>query len=218
MLTTSLLPLPAHLHYFSSYISSCFISRSFKRRSPRELAYLRYRRYSLPHATYLAERRRMQLGRTKEPQGSDRNNSSRLVIQQCYLRQERDSTLIRVGHLKGMLDLRLIWDDSSPAMLARNTFSYRPTSFITSHLYRSELQALLNAIHVFTTKGELWNIHKWSAALNKQLDEFYWSNPDPSPPGISMHAAHDEAQAVFSSIDVSTSLLNQDTESPPKTF
>ena len=33
-----------------------------------------------------------------------------------------------------------------------------------------------------------------------------------------MHAAHDEAQAMFSSIDVATSLLNQDTESPPKTF
>ena len=123
--------------------------------------------------------------------------------------------LISVGQLKGMLDLRLIWDDSSPlivvcyagkryVLLQANVVHHLPL------VSRSELQALLNAIHDFTTKGELWNIHKWSAALNKQLDELYWSNPDSSPPGISMHAAHDEAQAMFSSIDVTTSLLNQD--------
>ena len=131
--------------------------------------------------------------------------------------------LISVGQLKGMLDLRLIWDHSSPliivcyagkkyVLLQANVVHHLPL------VSRSELQTLLNAIHDFTTKGELWKIHKWSAALNKQLDEFYWSNPDSSPPGISMHAAHDEAQAMFSSIDVTTSLLNQDTESPPETL
>ena len=86
--------------------------------------------------------------------------------------------LISVGQLKGMLDLRLIWDDSSPlivvcfagkqyVLLQANVVHHLPL------VSRPELQALLNAIRNFTTKDELCNIHKWSEALNKQLDEFY---------------------------------------------
>ena len=51
---------------------------------------------------------------------------------------------------------------------------------------RKGLKVILSAIHDFTVKGDLWNIHKWNAALNKTVDEFFWTNPDWSPPGIAL--------------------------------
>ena len=91
--------------------------------------------------------------------------------------------LINVGQLKGMLDLRMIWDDSSPlivvcyagkkyVLLQANVVHHLPL------VSKKELRAILSAIHDFTVKGELWNIHKWNAALSKTLDEFFWTNPD----------------------------------------
>ena len=99
--------------------------------------------------------------------------------------------LISVGQLKGMLDLRMIWDDSSPlivvcyagkkyVLLQANVVYHLPL------VAKKELRVILSAIHDFTVKGELWNIHKWIAALNKTLDEFFWTNPDWSPPGIAL--------------------------------
>ena len=100
--------------------------------------------------------------------------------------------LISVGQLKGMLDLRMIWDDSSPlivvcyagkkyVLLQANVVHHLPL------VSKKELRAILTAIHDFTVRGELWSIHKWSAALNKTLDEFFWTNPDWSPPGCLHH-------------------------------
>ena len=69
---------------------------------------------------------------------------------------------------------------------------------------KKELRAILTAIHDFTVKGELWNIHKWNAALNKTLDEFFWTNPDWSPPGIALKIEEiKEPEVMFSSLEAS---------------
>ena len=66
-----------------------------------------------------------------------------------------------------MLDLRFIWDDASPLLLtchAGRKFVVLRAN-IVHHLpliSRSSLQVLLNAIHDFTTKGELWTLQHWS--------------------------------------------------------
>ena len=112
--------------------------------------------------------------------------------------------LISVGQLKGMLDLRMIWDDSAPiivvcyagkkyVLLQANVVHHLPL------VSKKELRAILTAIHDFTVKGELWSIHKWSAALNKTLDEFFWTNPDWSPPGIALKIEEiKEPEVMFS--------------------
>ena len=117
--------------------------------------------------------------------------------------------LISVGQLKGMLDLRMIWDDSSPlivvcyagkkyVLLQANVVHHLPL------VSKKELRAILSAIHDFTVKGELWNIHKWNAALNKTLDEFFWTNPDWSPPGIALKIEEiKEPEVMFSSLEAS---------------
>ena len=83
--------------------------------------------------------------------------------------------LIRVDLLKGMLGLKMRWDDSSPLILvcyAGKKYMLHQAN-VEHHLplvSRLELKVILSAIHEFTFKGELWNIHKWNAALNKTLD------------------------------------------------
>ena len=75
--------------------------------------------------------------------------------------------LISVGQMKSMLDLRFVWNDSSPLLLAcSGGLSYvllEATIFhnlpvITSH----EMMALLEAVHTFTATGALWNAATWS--------------------------------------------------------
>ena len=123
-----------------------------------------------------------------------------------------------------MLDLRLIWDDSAPliavcyagkkyVLLQANVVHHLPL------VSKKELRAILTAIHDFTVKGELWNIHKWSEALNKTLDEFYWTNPDWSPPGIALKIEEiKEPEAMFSSLENSPLALQLNSSSTPKTF
>ena len=65
----------------------------------------------------------------------------------------------------------------------------------------SSLQVLLNAIHDFTAKGEIWDIKRWSAELNHDLDELYWNNPSSTPTGYRINSAED-AQAMFSALDL----------------
>ena len=132
--------------------------------------------------------------------------------------------LISVGQLKGMLGLRMIWDDSSPlivvcyagkkyVLLQANVVHYPPL------VSKKEMRAVLSAIHDFTVKGELWNIHKWNAALNKTLDEFFWTNPDWSPPGIALKIEEiKEPEVMFSSLETSPTVIPLNSTSTPKTF
>ena len=84
---------------------------------------------------------------------------------------------------------------------------------------KKELRAILTAIHDFTVKGELWNIHKWNVALNKTLDEFHWTNPDWSPPGIALKVEEiKEPEVMFSSLETSPPAVQLNSSSTPKTF
>ena len=84
---------------------------------------------------------------------------------------------------------------------------------------KKELRVILSAIHDFTVKGELWNIHKWNAALNKTLDELFWTNPDWSPPVIALKMEEiKESEVMFSSFDASTPDIDINLLSPPKTY
>ena len=115
--------------------------------------------------------------------------------------------LISVGQLKGMLGLRMLWDDSSPVivvcyagkkyvLLQANVVHHLPL------VSRQELKVILSTIHDFTVKGELWNIHKWSEALNKTLDGLFWTNPDWSPPGTALKIEEiKEPEVMFSPLD-----------------
>ena len=108
-----------------------------------------------------------------------------------------------------MLDLRMIWDDSSPLILV----CYAGKKYVllqanvVHHLplvSKKELRAILSAIHDFAVKVELWNIHKWNAALNKTLDEFFWTNPDWSPPGSALKIEEiKEPEVMFSFLEAS---------------
>ena len=132
--------------------------------------------------------------------------------------------LISVGQLKGMLDLRMIWDDSSPLIVV----CYAGTKYVllqanvVHHLplvSKKELRAILSAIHDLTVKGELWNLHKWNAALDKTLDEFFWTNPDWSPPGIALKIEEiKEPEVMFSSLEASPPTIPFNSTSTPKTF
>ena len=111
--------------------------------------------------------------------------------------------LVSVGQLKGTIDLRFIWDDASPLLLTCHVGKKHVVmkANIVHHLLlisHSSLQVLLNAIHDFTAKGEIWDIKRWSAELNHNLDEFYWNNPSSTP---SINSAED-AQAMFSALDL----------------
>ena len=84
---------------------------------------------------------------------------------------------------------------------------------------RKELKIKLSAIHDFTVRAELWNIHKWNAALRRTLDEFSSTNPDWSPPGVPLKIEEiKEPEVMFSSLDVSTPDIDTTLISPPKTY
>ena len=105
-----------------------------------------------------------------------------------------------------MIDLRFVWDDASPLLLtchAGKKYVVMKAN-IVHHLpliSRSSLQVLLNAIHDFTTKGEIWNIKRWPAELNHDLDEFFWNNPSSTPTGYHINSAED-AQVTFSALEL----------------
>ena len=75
--------------------------------------------------------------------------------------------LVSVGQLKGMLDLRMIWDDSSPKIIAcSGGLRYILIEAAVFHnlpvITHQELHALLGAIHDFTQTGTLYNAATWS--------------------------------------------------------
>ena len=78
---------------------------------------------------------------------------------------------------------------------------------------------MLSAIRDFTVKGESWNIHKWNAALNKTLDEIFWTNPDWPPPGIALKIEEiKEPEVVFSFLDVAPTDIDITLTTPPKSY
>ena len=85
--------------------------------------------------------------------------------------------LISVGQMKSMLDLRFVWNDSSPLLLAcsgglkyvlleATIFHNLPVT--TSH----EMMALHKAVHTFTATGALCNAATWSEKLGHRLPLF----------------------------------------------
>ena len=95
--------------------------------------------------------------------------------------------LLSVGQLKAMLDLRLVWDDSAPCLLAcsgglrcmllrASVVHHLP---VVSH---ADLHALLEAIHVFTETGLLWDARQWSQKLGRKLSLYHWGAPITSLP------------------------------------
>ena len=111
----------------------------------------------------------------------------------------------------------MIWDDSSPlivtcyagkkyVLLQANVVHHLPL------VSKKELRGILSAIHDFTVRGELWNIHKWNAALNKTLDEFFWTTP-----GIALKIEEiKEPEVMFSSLEASPPTIHLNPTSTPK--
>ena len=124
--------------------------------------------------------------------------------------------LISVGPMKSMLDLRFVWNDSSPLLLAcsgslKHVF-WEATIFhnppvITSH----EIMALLEAVHTFTATAATW-----SEKLGHKLPLFHWSAP--SHPAYLPHddaAFTDDPQVMFSSMDTGDLLEAAIGDTPP---
>ena len=88
--------------------------------------------------------------------------------------------LISVGQLKSMLDLRVVWDDSAPLVIAcpgglrcilAEASIFRNLPVIAP----LEMNAFLEAIHCFTENGRRWNALTWSQKLGRKLrlSKFY---------------------------------------------
>ena len=86
-----------------------------------------------------------------------------------------------------MLDLRLVWDDSAPCLLAcsgglryvllrASVVHHLP---VVSH---EELHVLIEAIHLFTETGQLWDARQWSQKLGRKLSLYHWGVPITSLP------------------------------------
>ena len=129
--------------------------------------------------------------------------------------------LISVGQMKSMLDLRFVWNDSSPLLLACSgglkyvlleATIFHNLPVITSH----EMMTLLEAVHTFTATGSLWNAATWSEKLGHKLPLYHWSAP--SHP---IHLPHDDAaftddpQVMFSSMDAVDLLEAAIGDTPP---
>ena len=74
--------------------------------------------------------------------------------------------LLSVGQLKAMLDLRLVWDDSAPCLLAcSGGLRYvLLRASVVHHLpvVSHEDLHFIEAIHVFTETGVPWDARLWS--------------------------------------------------------
>ena len=125
--------------------------------------------------------------------------------------------LISVGQLKAMLDVRFIWSDSSPLLVAcSGGLKYiLVESAVIQHLpviSSHEMTVLLEALHDFTSTGTLWNAATWSQHLGRKLALFHWSAPTQRLP--SDHASFtDDPQVMFSSMACDPSL--EETPLPP---
>ena len=95
--------------------------------------------------------------------------------------------LLWVGQLKAMLDLRFLWDDSSPCLVACSgglRYVLLQASVI-HHLpvvAHSDMHVLLEAIHVFTEIGLLWNARQWAKKLRRKLSLFQGGSPTTTLP------------------------------------
>ena len=129
--------------------------------------------------------------------------------------------LISVRQMKSMLDLRFVWNDSSPLLLACSgglkyvlleATIFHNLPVITSH----EMMTLLEAVHAFTATGSLWNAATWSEKLGHKLPLFHWSAP--SHP---VYLPHDDVaftngpQVMFSSMDTVNLLEAAIGDTPP---
>ena len=95
--------------------------------------------------------------------------------------------LLSVGQLKAMLDLRFVWDDSAPCLLAcSGGLRYELLrASVVHHLpvvSHEELHVLIEAIHLFTETGQLWDARQWSQKLGRKLSLYHWGVPITSLP------------------------------------
>ena len=112
--------------------------------------------------------------------------------------------VIFVGQLKAMLDVRFIWSDSSPLLLACSgglkyilveSAVVHHVPVISSH----EMAVILEALRNFTSTGTLRNAATWSQYLGRNLSLFHWSTPTQRLPPD--HAALiEDPQIAFSAM------------------
>ena len=109
-----------------------------------------------------------------------------------------------------MLDVRFIWSDSSPLLVACSgglkyilveSAAIHHLPVISSH----EMTVIFEALHDFTSTGTLWNAATWSQHLGRKLALFHWSSPTQRLPPD--HAEFtDDPQVMFSSMACDPSL------------
>ena len=86
-----------------------------------------------------------------------------------------------------MLDLRFLWDDSSPCLVACSgglRYVLLQASVI-HHLpvvAHSDMHVLLEAIQVFTENGQLWDARQWAKKLGRKLSLFHVGSPTTTLP------------------------------------
>ena len=122
--------------------------------------------------------------------------------------------LVSVGQLKGMLDLRTMWGDSSPKITACSGglryILIEAAVFLTLPVItHQDLHALLGAIHDFTQTGTLYNAATWAKRLGRKLSLFHWSSPTCSLPQDHADFTEDP-QVNFTSVCNSSSLRASD--------
>ena len=117
--------------------------------------------------------------------------------------------LLSVGQLKAMLDLRFLWDDSAPCIIAcSGGLRYILLEASVMHhlpvVSRHEMHVLLEALHCFTETGNLWNALTWSQKLGRKLALYHWSDPIRILPQEHSQFT-DDPQVNFSSLQSSSS-------------
>ena len=73
-----------------------------------------------------------------------------------------------------MLDLRFIWDDSAPSLVAcsgglKHVLLEASVMHHLPVVTHAELNVLLKAMQAFTEDGTLWNAARWSKELGRKL-------------------------------------------------
>ena len=113
--------------------------------------------------------------------------------------------LLSVGQLKAMLDLRFLWDDSSPCLVAcsgglRYVLLHASVIHHLPVVAISDMHVLLEAIHVFTESGLLWDARQWAKKLGRKLSLFHVGSPTTTLPPDHADFTSDP-QVNFSSLD-----------------
>ena len=82
-----------------------------------------------------------------------------------------------------MLDLRFVWDDSAPLVIARSGgLRYILAEASIFHnlpvISPVEMNACVEAVHCFTENGRRWNaLTSWSQKLGRKLALFHCCTP-----------------------------------------